>query len=310
MKFKSPINNKFAMMRFDSYLAMKYPYNSRSEWQRKILEKKVLLNERIVKPSVKIPKNSSIIYDMGEFEEFQVNRNYKVIFEDDSLLIIDKPPNIPVHASGKFFNNTLISIIRNDFSNNTLALVNRLDRETSGIIVIGKTYDARKKMCSQFFKKTVQKTYIAYCFGFISDNNFVVTAPISPNVSETIRIKMGVDFKKGAFAETKFEVIKKNNNFTKIYCYPVTGRTNQIRVHLSYIGHPIVGDKLYSGNDRDFLDFIENGNSESLVKRLVMPRQCLHAHKLSFIHPDTNKKMTIYTNEPDDMLDFENNYLI
>lgn len=308
MVFEKEINNRFAGLRLDAYLAEKYTYHTRNQWQKKISDGRVLLNGKPAKSSTKIPRDSSLSYDIGDYQELPVNENYSVLLDDEAMLVINKPPNIPVHTSGKYFNNTLIKLLRRDFPDTRLDLVNRLDRETSGIILLAKTASARKNLGDQFRFKRVRKTYITYVFGEPKEDHFTVNAPIAEDVSTVVRIRMGVDAR-GLPAETAFEVVARKNGFAKLLCYPITGRTNQIRVHLAHIGHPVVGDKLYSGNDADFLEFIEQGNTPAILERVIMERQALHAHRTVFRHPDTDEEVDLLAPEPEDMLEFERSHM-
>ncbi len=310
MILEKEINNRFAGMRLDTYLSEKYTYNSRSQWQKKIDGGFVFLNNKKTKPSAKIPRDSVLSYDIGDFKEMPINENYTVLFEDEHLFVVDKPPCIPVHASGKYIVNTLISVLRRDFPDKNLNLLNRLDRETSGVILLGKTPLAQKKVCAQFLNKSVQKTYIAFVFGSINEESFEVNAPIAEAGEDSaVRIRMGIDQERGVEALTAFKVDWSTDKFTKVICFPKTGRTNQIRVHLSYKGFPIVGDKLYSGNDLDFIQFIEKGNTDEILSRVILPRQALHAYKTCFLHPETDKDIEIIAPLPQDLIDFESHYM-
>jgi 23S rRNA pseudouridine1911/1915/1917 synthase len=310
MILEKEINNRFAGMRIDAYLTEKYTYNSRNQWQKLIDAGTVLLNNKEVKSSTKIPRDSIVTYDIGDFQEKPINENYSILYEDDHLFIINKPAGIPVHSSGKYFNNTLISILRRDFPDKNLNLINRLDRETSGVILLGKSSSVQRNIGNQFIEKQVKKTYIAYTFGEIKDDDFSVDAPISEaGKSGVVRIRMIVDKVNGLHALTRFQVDMRKNGFTKVNCFPVTGRTNQIRVHLAHKGYPIVGDKLYSGNDLDFLGFVEHGNTPEIIGRVILPRQALHAYKNVFNHPITGKAIEITAPLPDDLVEFEKKYL-
>jgi len=305
MIFEKEINNRFVGMRLDVYLTEKFTYHTRNQWQKLIENGQVLLNHKTVKPSARIPADSILHYDIGDYIEPPANENYSILYEDQDLMAVNKPPNIPVHTSGKYFNNTLIKVLRRDFPNLDLDLINRLDRETSGIILLSKSALARKVAGELFKRKEVQKTYIAYVFGEVEKETFTVDAPIAEDVSTVVRIRMGIDEQRGLSAQTDFSIVKLAKGFTKLLCHPITGRTNQIRVHLSHIGHPVIGDKLYSGNDKDFLEFIEKGNTPEILSRVLTPRQLLHAYRNQFTHPVTGQPLDLVCPEPDDMIEFE-----
>lgn len=308
MVFEYEINNRFAGQRLDAYLAAHVFYHTRSQWQQKIREGAVLLNGKPAKSSTLIPPDGRISYDFRDFKEFPVPTDYSVLYDDEWFFIVDKPGGLPVHTCGKYINNTLIRLLRQKHPEYDLNLVNRLDRETSGVVVLGKNYEACHAMSRQFHEKRVNKTYIAYVFGEIKENVFEVDAPIAGNAAGAVRVRMGVS-EKGASAQTDFMVVSRMNGYTKLFCYPVTGRSNQIRVHLAHIGHPIVGDKLYSGNDEDFLGFAGKGNTPEILSRVILPRQALHAHRLAFVHPFKNTHMEITAEEPSDMRTFERNHM-
>jgi 23S rRNA pseudouridine1911/1915/1917 synthase len=185
-------------------------------------------------------------------------------------------------------------------------LVHRLDRETSGVMVIGKTDDAHRNLVRQFEDGAVKKEYLAIARGVIAEDVFQVSGAIAPDEESAISIRKKVvaEGTNGSrTASTQFEVVERFADSTLVRCLPATGRTNQIRVHLTHIGHPLAGDKLYGRTDEQFLEFVRRAREGNFgpLPWMEAPRHLLHASRLSFKHPSTGKSISFYSPMPDDM---------
>ncbi|OGX22997.1 MAG: hypothetical protein A3K54_04205 [Omnitrophica WOR_2 bacterium RBG_13_44_8] len=211
---------------------------------------------------------------MDGYAEYKVN--IPVVYEDDWLLALNKPSGLLTIPTPKKEARTLTSILNADLKEKGLAYrlypCHRLDRETSGLIVYAKGKSAQKKMALLFRQKQIKKTYLAFVQGLISHNQGEIRIPVE-----------------GLSAITRYQVIQRKKDFTVLEVTPYTGRTNQIRIHLKGIGHPIVGETKYAFR-RDF--------------KLKARRLCLHAEKLEFIHPVTKKAIALAVGLPYDLKDF------
>lgn len=200
-----------------------------------------------------------------------------IIYEDDSYIIINKKPNTPVHPSMLHYENSLSNGVRYYFDSINLKRkirpVNRLDKDTSGLVIFAKNEYIQERLVAQMKSKDLKKTYIAVCDGIFSEKKSTINLPIARKPGSII--ERCID-SAGDSAITHYEVIQELENVSVVKCILETGRTHQIRVHLASQGHPILGDTLYGD------------------KNTIVPRQLLHAYKLSFMHPITNK-MVEYT---------------
>lgn len=208
-----------------------------------------------------------------------------ILYEDEALLIINKGPNIPVHPSLNHYEDSLSNGVKYYFDciglKRKIRPINRLDKDTSGIVLFAKNEYIQECLARQMKKGIFEKEYIAILDGILEQTNLTVIAPIARKAESIIERCVSND---GDYAETIFEVIKRLKEHTLIKCILKTGRTHQIRVHAKHIGHPILGDTLY-------------GTSSSLITR-----QALHAHKVKFIHPISKELITIVCDLPEDML--------
>lgn len=253
---------------------------------------KILLNGCSTYLDKEIIDGDSITISI-DFEEDNSNivptkMDLSILYEDEYLLIIDKPAGIPVHPSIIHFEDSLSNGVKYYFDtinlHKKIRPVNRLDRNTSGIVIFAKNEYIHDMLSKQMQNKQFKKEYIAICEGIFDKKQDTINAPIARKIDSIIERCVSPN---GDVAITHYSVLKEfcknNETFSEVLVNLETGRTHQIRVHMAYIGHPIVGDSLY-GNESD-----------------LITRQALHAYKVEFIHPITNKKMEIQSVIPKDM---------
>ena len=277
--------------RIDAYLSEKLEDTSRVTIQRLISNGKVLVNGKKVKSSYKVQAGDKIEVE----EEIPVEVSLKaqdipldIIYEDQDIIVVNKPKGMVVHPANGNPDGTLVNAIMAICKDSLSGIggeirpgiVHRLDKDTSGIVIIAKNDKAHIHLSEQIKEHQVKKTYIALVRGIVKENEATINMPIGR--SEKDRKKMAVT-KKGKEAITHFKVLERYDKYTLLQVNIETGRTHQIRVHLSQIGYPIVGDEVYS-----------NGKNEWNVKG-----QCLHAKSLVFTHPITGEKMYLEAKLPE-----------
>lgn len=261
------------------------------------LLKKLKLNHQIFLNYIPVNINYSdlkigdLISIVLDFEEEYDNivplkSNLNIIYEDNYLLVVNKPSNMPVHPSCNHFEDSLSNIVKYYFDciglKRKIRIVNRLDKDTSGIVIFAKNEYIQESLIQQMKNNTFKKEYLAILNGILEKNSDIISAPIARK--ENSIIERCVNFETGDIAITHYDLIKTiNNKYSLVHFVLETGRTHQIRVHSAYIGHPILGDTLY-------------GSSSNLINR-----QALHAQKVSFIHPITEKIMILEAPLPEDM---------
>jgi 23S rRNA pseudouridine1911/1915/1917 synthase len=226
-----------------------------------------------------------------------------------------------VHPSGRYFFNTLLTQLRVENGNEVdqkreYYIVHRLDRETSGVLVIGKTSVAAASLVDQFGKRKTEKEYLAIVKGEVQEDSFVVDAPLARDPRSEIRLKMHVvEMDAGGEplyvppnemlpAQTAFAVVERLNGFTIMRCLPHTGRQHQIRVHLWHKGYPIAGDKLYGTEASLFLRSMQEILDLPVGNGLTLRRHALHAHRLAFSHPHTGERMVFSSALPAELQEF------
>jgi 23S rRNA pseudouridine1911/1915/1917 synthase len=238
--------------------------------------------------------------------EPDVPRTFNVLYQDEQIVAIDKPAGLPVHATARFHRNTLTSVLRERFaevgSGEVPILAHRLDRETSGLVLLGATREAAVALKDLFRRRRIEKRYLAIVFGEAPDQG-VVDLPLGPDGASGIRVKMGVD-PNGLPARTRYRSLEARGGFTLLEAHPETGRQHQIRAHLAALGHPVVGDKLYGHDPGCFFEFLETGWTESLEQRLLLPRQALHAADVTLPHPASGEPLAISCPMPADLQAF------
>lgn len=250
-------------------------------------------NDKITNLNILARLNSTVTVDLN-FEEdnnniVPIKMDLKIIYEDEALLIIDKPAGIPVHPSILHYTNSLSNGVKYYFDSINLKKkirpVNRLDRNTSGIVIFAKNQYIQECLIHQMQTKEFKKTYLAVVEGHLKKLNGTIDAPITRKENSIIERCVAENGEKSI---THYKVLKQNfeKNYDIVECLLETGRTHQIRVHLSYIGHPLIGDTLYGNNSK------------------YISRQALHAYKVEFIHPITNKLTQFTSDVPKDFVSF------
>jgi 23S rRNA pseudouridine1911/1915/1917 synthase len=228
------------------------------------------------------------------FEEPNVPLFFDVLYEDDDVLALDKPAGLPVHPSATYHKNTLTYLLRQRFGENAPQIVHRLDRETSGLLLCGRTHAAERDLKNSFENRRVRKRYLAIVRGVMPDDEGSIELPMD-RAREGLHILMEVTREgEGYPSLTRYRVVARKEDATLVALAPESGRQHQLRVHLSALGFPIVGDKLYGPEGSEpFLEYIETGMTGALRRRLGHDRHALHAYELEFIHPARSEPMTL-----------------
>ena len=278
------VNEENIGKRIDAYLAANTEH-SRANVQRLIENEKILVNGKKTKVSYKVQPNDEISIEDEEPKEIGLKAQeipIDILYEDDDIIVVNKPKGMVVHPANGNPDGTLVNAVMAICKDSLSGIggeirpgiVHRLDKDTSGVIIVAKNDKSHIALSEQIKNHEVEKTYIALVKGFVKENEATINMPIGRSTKD--RKKMAVN-KNGKNAITHFKVIERFKNYTLLEVKIETGRTHQIRVHLSEIGYPIVGDTTYS-----------NGKNEWGIEG-----QCLHAKSLKFQHPITCKDMFI-----------------
>lgn len=289
-------------LRLDEFMKTRLPRYSRNEIHN-IIETRLVQKERKLKKGTIVRTGDKVVFLYDIKEEVVQDVDIPVLYEDDDILIINKPPHMPVHSNNPWGKNDLIQQLRRQRDTRELYLAHRIDRETSGIVLIARSTAIASELGEAFFGRKIEKEYTALVFGKIADNKGVIDLPISGDEKSVVRVKMTSCNESGAPSITEYTVLKRLNGFTMVNVRPKTGRQHQIRVHFAAIGHPLVGDKIYK-DERLFIKFIQDGFTEELEKELILSRHALHASRLSFKHPVTEITINIDAEIPEDLTMF------
>ena len=276
--------------RIDSFLAKKMKDTSRVTIQRLISENKILVNGKKTKVSYKLQVNDEITVEEDKPKDISLKAQeipIEIIYEDKDIIVVNKPKGMVVHPANGNPDGTLVNAIMAICKDSLSGIggeirpgiVHRLDKDTSGLLIVAKNDKAHINLSEQIKNHEVQKTYLALVRGIVKENEATINMPIGRSTKD--RKKMAVT-KNGKEAITHFKVLKRYDKYTLLEVKIETGRTHQIRVHLTQIGYPIVGDTTYS-----------NGKNEWEIVG-----QCLHAKSLKFRHPITNEDMFLEADIP------------
>lgn len=286
MEKKFLINKNIETLRLDKALTLLNEKYSREYFSFLIKKGNVLVNNKIVSPSYKVRENDEVIVT---FDEKETNLNLKpyefkldIVYQDDDLLVINKPKGLVVHPGSGHIDDTLVNaLIYNKIELSSVnglsrvGIVHRIDKDTSGLLLIAKNDYTHNEIAKELKDHSMKRSYIALVDGIIEENDLKIVGKIGRD--KTNRLKMAIDSKNGKDAITHVHVLERfKNQYTLIKCELETGRTHQIRVHLSSIKHPLVGDSIYGGSNHLY----NNG-------------QLLHAYKLVFFHPTLKKEISL-----------------
>ena len=301
-------------VRIDKFLVDHIANTSRNKIQQAADAGSIVVNDKVVKSNYKVKPLDEIVitYNTPAYDNSIVPEDIPldVVYEDDVLMVVNKPAGLVVHPGCGNSHGTLINAVawhlRNnpDFDPNDprVGLVHRIDKNTSGLLVVAKTAAAKAHLGMQFFKKSTQRTYNAVVWGNLKENEGTVVGNITRNPRNRLQMCVSPDDAIGKHAVTHYRVLERLSYVSLVECNLETGRTHQIRVHMKHIGHVLFNDDVYGGDE------ILKGTNFSKYSQFVRncfklcPRQALHAKTLGFIHPVTGKMMHFDSELPEDFL--------
>jgi 23S rRNA pseudouridine1911/1915/1917 synthase len=301
-----------SLLRIDKYLADKIENTSRTRIQNAANAGSILVNEVAIKPNYKVkpgdvisivlpqPPRDTEIYP----EKIPVN----ILYEDADIIVVNKEAGMVVHPGHGNFTGTLQNALLYHFLESgkeepdaKVYLVHRIDKDTSGILLVAKNEMAQIRLAKQFFEHTIDRKYVALVWGNLPENEGTITGYIARDPRDRLVMKIFDDEEKGRTSVTHYKVMERFGYVTLVECVLETGRTHQIRAHFKHIGHPLFNDAKYGGNE------ILKGTTFTKYKQFIlncfklMPRQALHAKSLGFIHPSTKKYLSFDSDYPDDL---------
>lgn len=300
-------------LRIDKFLMNRIENATRNKVQEAIEEGFVLVNDKQVKPNYKVkPGDEIIVFETRPPESTEVipeELPLDVVYEDDALMIINKPAGMVVHPGCGNYSGTLVNGLAHYLNSENVdteglprvGLVHRIDKNTSGLIVIGKTEHAMTALAAQFKKHTAHRRYIALVWGDMESDEGTIEAHIGRNLRFRKKMAAFPEGDHGKHAITHYKVIKRYNYVTLVELKLETGRTHQIRVHMQHIGHPLFNDSTYGG------DHIVKGTVFSKYKQFIdncfktLQRHALHAKELGIVHPDTEEQLMFDSELPEDI---------
>ncbi|MBN2173399.1 MAG: RluA family pseudouridine synthase [Bacteroidales bacterium] len=303
------------LLRVDKFLMSRIENASRNKIQQAAAAGNIFVNGLPVKPSYKIKPQDVITvmltFPVHEFKLIPEDIDLDIVYEDNDLIIVNKKPGMVVHPAYGNYSGTLVNAVLFHMQNGNEVrksgqgplLVHRIDKDTSGLLVVAKNEEAQMSLGKQFFDHSIKRRYVALVWGDVKLESGTISGNIgrSPNNRKVFMVYN--DELRGKYAVTHYRVIERFGYVTLVECELETGRTHQIRVHLKHIGHTLFNDETYGGND------ILKGTTFSKYKQFVnncfkiCPRQALHAKILGFDHPVTGEELYFESDLPQDMLE-------
>lgn len=300
-------------VRIDKYLMGLIENVTRNKIQQTIDQGGVFANDLLVKSNYKVKPNDviKVLMPHPTYEQLLVPENIPIdiIFEDDHVLVVNKPAGMVVHPGHGNYSGTLVNALAYHFENLPMnsserpGLVHRIDKDTSGLLVVAKTELAMAYLTQQFANKTSEREYVALVWGNVKDDEGTIVGAIGRHPKDRMLMSVCEDESQGRPAVTHYKVLERLGYVTCISCRLETGRTHQIRVHMKHIGHTLFNDERYGGN------LILKGTTFTKYKQFVdncfktLPRQALHARTLGFEHPITKEFMRFESDIPQDFMD-------
>ena len=299
-------------LRVDKFLMNRIENATRNKIQQAAKAGSVRVNDVVVKSNYKVKGGDQVkvLFTHPPYENLLVGEDIPldIVYEDDALVVINKAAGMVVHPGHGNYNRTLLNALLYHFkslplnSNDRPGLVHRIDKDTSGLLVVAKTEKAMTHLAKQFFDKTSQRSYYALVWGDVKDDTGTIEGHIGRDPKNRLLMTVFPDGDQGKEAITHYEVVERFGYTTLVRCRLETGRTHQIRAHMKHIGHTLFGDTRYGG------DNILKGTTFTKYKQFVdncfklLPRQALHAQTLGFVHPISGKSMSFEAPLPNDML--------
>lgn len=301
------------LLRVDKFLVARLEKSSRNRVQQAADAGCILVNGNPVKSNYRVKPMDvvSVVMDRPrcELEIIPENIPLDIVYEDEHLLVVNKPAGLVVHPGHGNYTGTLVNALAWHFKDNPdydvtdprMGLVHRIDKDTSGLLVVAKTPDAKTCLGKQFFNKTTKREYVAVVWGAPEPADGTINGNVGRNPKDRLQMTVFPDGIQGKHAVTHYSTIENLGFVSVVKCVLETGRTHQIRVHMKYLGHPLLNDARYGGNE------ILRGERSASYKKFVehcfdiCPRQALHARTLGFMHPVTGKEMFFSSEIPSDM---------
>ena len=303
-----------SLLRIDKFLSDRLENSSRTRIQNAANAGNILVNNKTVKPNYKIKPGDIVQVVLPtpprEIELIPENIPLNIVYEDDDVLVVNKAPGMVVHPAYGNYTGTLVNALMWHFRDLPLfssgesrpGLVHRLDKNTSGILVIAKNEFALNRLSKQFYDRTTERRYNALIWGIPDPQEGTITGNVGRSIKDRKIMQVFKDNSEGKTAITHYKVLEDLGYISLIECKLETGRTHQIRVHFSHIKHPLFNDEEYGGNQ--ILKGTTFTKYQQFIKNCfkILPRQALHAKSLAFDHPVTGKRLFFDSNLPDDMV--------
>ena len=296
------VSSSDELIRLDAFLSSRLIQFSRSKIQKLISDGSITVNDKTVKKNLKLSYGDVIKVDTSKFESLKVpdlkkwDYPLEVIYEDDDFAIINKPFGVISHPTSKNKDQTLVNILLNQFEDKLSmhpdplrpGIVHRLDKDTTGVMIIPFNEYAHWKIADQFKNRTIQKEYIALTWGEWIEDEGLIENKLSRSKKNPVKYQSSLE---GRLATSKFKLINKGKYFSAINFFPKTGRTHQIRIHCSEKGYPIIGDELYGGGWKKLNEYLPEVRKKINNNIIIQNGHYLHASSISFLHPKKEKKI-------------------